>query len=52
MELFAQLMQVTLALFQTEFTLWGFTFSFFEVFVYTTVAGIVCWILGEIFLGD
>ena len=52
MELFGQAVQSALDIFKIEFTLWGFTFSFWEVFAFTIVAGIVCWVISEIFLGD
>lgn len=51
MELFSQVMQYTLQLFMMEFTIWGYTFSYFEVFIYSVVACIACIVLGEIFLG-
>lgn len=34
-----------------EFTLYGFTFSLWEVLLFNLVAGIVLWILWEVFLG-
>ena len=52
MEMFALLMEKTFALFKTPLTLWGFTFSFWEIFVFSIVAGLVTWILYTIFLGD
>ncbi len=52
MELFGQLLTMVLDLLQVEFTIFGFTFSFWQVFVFDIVAGIVAWILSEVFLGD
>lgn len=39
-------------LFRIEFTLYGFTFSMWQVFVFTIVAGLIGWLLSEVFLGD
>ena len=52
MDTFALLMEKTMDVFKTELTLWGFTFSYWQVFAFAVVAGIVAWVLGEIFLGD
>ncbi len=52
MELFGQLLTMVLDLLLVEFTIFGFTFSFWQVFVFDIVAGIVAWILSEVFLGD
>lgn len=38
--------------FSLQFTLYGFTFSFWEVFLFDTVAGILALVLKEVFLGD
>lgn len=46
------LFAAVLALFQVEFTIYGITLSLWQVFVFTTVAGIAAWVLGEMFLGD
>lgn len=43
--LFAAVMR----LFKLEFTLYGYTFSWWEVFVFSIVAGIVGWLLWEVF---
>ena len=43
--------QMVVELFQIEFTLYGFTFSMWEVFLFDFVAGIVIWILVEVFFG-
>lgn len=52
MEDFAALMSVTYRIFALEFTLYGFTFSLWQVFVFSAVAGIVGKILAEVFFGD
>lgn len=52
METFGTLLSSTLSLFKTELALWGHTFSFWQVFAFTVVGGIVAWLLGEWFLGD
>lgn len=35
-----------------DITLGGFTFSFWEIMLFGMAAGIVLWILWEVFLGD
>ena len=52
MEDFSAALSAALALFKMEFTLWGFTFSFWEVFCFVVIASIIAWIIGEVFLGD
>jgi len=46
--MFAAVMKV----FQTPLTIYGFTFSFWEVFCFTIVASIVIWIIMEVIFGD
>ena len=46
MEVFQALFSSTLSVFQVEFTLLGFTFSMWDVFLWTFVAGIVIWFIG------
>ena len=48
----AALFAKTVKLFSLEFILYGFTFSLWEVFLFSAVVGIVARILGEIFFGD
>lgn len=52
MEDIATLFSVVIQLFQIEFTLYGHTFSLWQVFVFGIVASLVCWFLSEVFLGD
>ena len=52
MEDFAALLSVTYQIFALEFTLYGFTFSLWQVFAFSAVAGIVGRILAEVFFGD
>ena len=52
METIAALMSWTFTVFNLPFTLYGFTFSLWEVFLFSAVVGIVARILGEIFFGD
>lgn len=42
--------QKVVELFQIEFTIYGFTFSLWQVFLFDLAAGIVAWILCEVFL--
>lgn len=46
------LLSAVLELFKTEFSIYGFTFSFWQIFCFTVVASIVCWLIGEVLLGD
>ena len=39
-------------LFMYEFTLYGVTFSMFQVFVFSTVASIIGWFIGRLFFDD
>ncbi len=52
MEDFAALLSWTLRIFDLQFTLYGFTFSLWEVFLFSAAAGIAGKILGEVFFGD
>lgn len=52
MEILGTLFEKTMQIFRIELTLWGFTFSFWEVFAFVLVAGVLAWIIGEVFLGD
>lgn len=46
---FGAMISATFSLFQTPFTMYGFTFTWFEVFAFSIVVGIVGWILYELF---
>lgn len=52
MEHIAALFTYVIRLFQIDFTLYGYTFSLWEVFVFSVVASIICRLLWEVFLGD
>lgn len=39
-------------LFMYEFTIYGVTFSMFQVFVFGTVARIIGWFIGRLFFDD
>lgn len=52
MEHIGAMFSAVMRLFQLEFTLYGFTFSFWQVFVFAVVASLVCWLLREVFLGE
>lgn len=43
------LFSATLALFKMEFTIYGFTFSWFQVMIFSLVADLIFWFLGRIF---
>ena len=48
----AVLFAKTVELFSLKFTLYGFTFSLWQVFCFDVVAAIIGWILGKVFLDD
>ena len=52
MEDFAALLSSTLRIFSLEFTLYGFTFSLWEVFLFGATVSIIGRILYEVFFGD
>lgn len=52
METFGSLIESVVGLFQIEFSLFGFTFSLWQVFLFDFAAAIVCFILSELFLGN
>ena len=49
---FGSMIAAVWRLFCLEFTLYGFTFSWWQVCAFTIAAGILIWILKEVFLGD
>lgn len=46
---FGQLIKNTVDLFSIEFTIYGFTFSLWHVFLFDIAAAIVIWVLVEVF---
>lgn len=52
MEVFGALFTATLSIFQVEFTLYGFTFSMWDVFLWTGVAGLVLAFVGGLLFHD
>ena len=52
MEVFGKVLGVTLELFKKDFTIWGFTISWWEVFVFTFVVGVLAYVIGGFFSGD
>jgi len=52
MEALGNFFEWTIRIMNFQLTLFGFTFSFWQIFIFTTVAGLVAWFLGEVFLGD
>ena len=46
---FGLLIEKTVELFSIEFTIYGFTFSMWQVFLFDIAAGIVAWVLVEVF---
>lgn len=43
-----QALAATVAVFKAEMTLYGFTFSWWEVFFWGLVAGLIIWFLKEV----
>lgn len=41
-----------LSVFKLEITLYGFTFSFWNVFLFSIVAGLLLWFVGRLFNDD
>lgn len=52
MELVQTWLSSTLAIFQIPITIFGFTFSFWDVFIWSAVAGLLLAFIGGIFNGD
>lgn len=52
MEVLQSWLSAVLAILKIELTLYGFTFSFWDVFLWTLVAGLVIAFLGGLFGGD
>ena len=51
MEYFAELIQVIVNFMKIPFTLWGFTFSLWSVFVWGILASLAIWAVMKIFGG-
>ena len=49
MEVFAAVLKTVLDIFKLDFTLYGFTFSLWQVFIFTMAASILLWMLGRFF---
>lgn len=47
---FGAVVSATVQLFSIEFTIYGFTFSFWEVFLFSIAASVAAWFLGKLFL--
>lgn len=52
MELIGTMIGATVDIFKQEFTLFGFTLSFWQVFLFSCVSSIVAWILWRIFIDE
>ena len=48
----AALFSWVVELLSIEFTIYGFTFSMWQVFLFDIAIGIVAWFLGKVFLDD
>lgn len=48
MEGFKEMLLACVAVMQTEFIIWGFTFSWWEALIWTMVAGVVIWAIWEV----
>ena len=51
MESFYFVLNKSMEAFQTEMTLFGYTFSFYNIFWWTLIAGAFVWILFRIIVG-
>lgn len=52
MEDIAALFAAVLLVFQYEFTIYGVTFSMWQVFLFSGFAGVAAWFIGRWFLND
>ena len=52
MENIGLLFSSVIRLFQIEFSIYGYAFSLWQVFVFSIVASLICRLLWEVFLGD
>lgn len=52
MESVAALFDAVLSVFQIDFTLFGFTFSLWDVFIWTFLGGILLLFIGRLFHDD
>lgn len=49
MEDFALFVHAVISLFKVEFTIYGFTLSWWQVFLWSIVASLLIWFIGRIF---
>lgn len=52
MEGFVRLIEATLLIMQHKFTIYGFTISFWDMFVFSCIAGIIGYAINRLFGGD
>ena len=52
MEAVKQLFDVTLMFMQHDMTVFGFTFSYWDILMFSCVAGIIGYVLSRVFGGD
>lgn len=52
MSIFGQILSSGMSLLKISFTIWGHTFSMWQVFVFSIVAGIVFDVVWEVIDGD
>lgn len=52
MELIGALITSTIDVFKTEFTVFGFTLSWWQIFLFSCFTSIVAWILWRFFIDD
>ena len=52
MEVIGAILASVVSIFKIQFTLYGFTLSFWQVFLFTGFGFIVAWILWRIFVDD
>jgi len=49
MEALGNLFASAVAIFKTPMTVFGFTFSWWDVFIWSIVAGLLIWFIGRVF---
>lgn len=48
MENIGKLFEITKNLMDTQLTLYGYTFSYWQVFIWVIVAGLIIWFIGRV----
>lgn len=52
MQVFQTVFNAVLGIFKLPFTIYGYTFSFWQIFLWSAIAAIILWFLYELFGGN